>query len=74
MEEISRIFRDALPTGLTVAQETALRQKIAEVKGIIADLKTGTGTPKVTKIAGTLDVRSREEQYTDIDPSRRQDG
>ena len=54
--------------GLTVAQETALRQKIAELKGIIADLKTGTGTPKVTKIAGTLDVRSREEQYINIHP------
>ncbi|MFZ1128661.1 O-phospho-L-seryl-tRNA:Cys-tRNA synthase [Methanoregula sp.] len=68
LEEIRGIFRDALPTGLTVAQETALRQKIAELKGIIADLETGTGTPKVTKIAGTLDVRSREEQYINIHP------
>ena len=62
------IFRDALPTGLTVAQETALRQKIAELKGIIADLEDRHGTPKVTKIAGTLDVRSREEQYINIHP------
>ena len=43
-------------------------KRIADLKAIIADLEAGTGTPKVTKIAGTLDIRSREEQYINIHP------
>jgi len=68
LEEIRGIFRDALPTGLSVGQEAAFRQKIQDLKGIIADLEAGTGTPRVTKIAGTLDVRSREEEFINIQP------
>jgi Sep-tRNA:Cys-tRNA synthetase len=68
LEEIRGIFRDALPTGLSAEQEAAFRQKIQDLKGIIADLEAGTGTPKVTKIAGTLDVRSREEEFINIQP------
>jgi len=68
LEEIRGIFRDSLPTGLSAEEEEAFRQKIASLKAIVADLEAGTGTPKVTKIAGTLDVRSREEQYINIHP------
>ena len=68
LEEIRGIFREALPTGLNTGEEEAFQKKIADLKAIIADLEAGTGTPKVTKIAGTLDVRSREEQYINIHP------
>ncbi len=68
LEEIRGIFRDSLPTGLDAGQEAAFQKKITDLKAIIADLEAGTGTPKVTKIAGTLDVRSREEQYINIHP------
>ena len=68
LEEIRGIFRDSLPTGLSAEEEEAFRQKIGNLKAIVADLEAGTGTPKVTKIAGTLDVRSREEQYINIHP------
>ncbi len=68
LEEIRGIFREAVPTGLNVEEEAALQKKIAELKAIIADLEAGTGTPRVTKIADTLDVRSREEQYINIHP------
>jgi len=68
LEEIRGIFRDALPTGFSAGQEAAFRQKIQDLKGIIADLEAGTGIPKVTKIAGTLDVRSREEEFINIQP------
>ena len=68
LEEIRGIFRDSLPTGLDAGEEAAFQKKITDLKAIIADLEAGTGTPKVTKIAGTLDVRSREEQYINIHP------
>ena len=68
LEEIRGIFREAVPTGLNAEEEVAFQKKITELKAIIADLEAGTGTPKVTKIAGTLDVRSREEQYINIHP------
>jgi Sep-tRNA:Cys-tRNA synthetase len=68
LEEIRGIFREAVPTGLNAEEEAAFQKKITELKAIIADLESGTGTPKVTKIAGTLDVRSREEQYINIHP------
>ncbi|MDO9326396.1 MAG: O-phospho-L-seryl-tRNA:Cys-tRNA synthase, partial [Methanoregula sp.] len=62
------LFRESLPTGLDAEEETALGQRIANLKQIIADLEAGTGTLKVTKIAGSLDVRSREELYINIHP------
>ena len=62
------IFRDALPSGFSAEEEAAFQKKISDLKAIIADLEANTGTPKVTKIAGTLDVRSREEQYINIHP------
>jgi Sep-tRNA:Cys-tRNA synthetase len=68
LEEVRGIFRDALPTGLDADEEAAFRKKIAELKGIIDDLQAGTGTPKVTKIAGSLDIRSREEESINIQP------
>jgi Sep-tRNA:Cys-tRNA synthetase len=68
LEEIRGIFRGSLPTGLDPGEEALLGQRVAELKAIVADLETGTGTPRVTKIAGTLDVRSREEQSINIHP------
>src|SRR5512137_1491441 len=68
LEEIRGLFRESLPTGFDPAEEAAFRQKIAEVKAILADLEAGTGKPKVTKIAGSIDIRSREEQYINIQP------
>ncbi|MDD4137289.1 MAG: O-phospho-L-seryl-tRNA:Cys-tRNA synthase [Methanoregula sp.] len=68
LEEVRGLFREALPTGFDPEEEATFRQKIAEVKTILADLEAGTGTPKVTKIAGTIDLRTREEQSINIQP------
>ena len=68
LEEIRGLFRESLPTGFDAEEEAAFSQRIAGLKAIIADLEAGTGSPKVTKIAGSLDVRSREEQYINIHP------
>ncbi|MFZ0674167.1 O-phospho-L-seryl-tRNA:Cys-tRNA synthase, partial [Methanoregula sp.] len=38
------------------------------VKAILADLEAGTGSPKVTKIAGSIDLRTREEESINIQP------
>ncbi|NLD56888.1 MAG: O-phospho-L-seryl-tRNA:Cys-tRNA synthase [Methanomicrobiales archaeon] len=68
LEEVRQIFRNSLPTGFDAEEEAAFRQKVAEAKAILADLEAGTGSPKVTKIAGTIDLRTREESAINIQP------
>src|SRR5512137_433885 len=68
LEEVRQIFRESLPTGFDAEEEALFRQKIAGVKAILADLEAGTGTPKVTKIAGSIDLRTREEASINIQP------
>lgn len=68
LEEVRQLFRESLPTGFDAEEEAAFRQKIAEGKAILADLEAGTGTPKVTKIAGSIDLRTREEEAINIQP------
>ena len=68
LEEIRGIFRGSLPNGLDPGEEALLGRRVAELKAIVADLEAGTGAPRVTRIAGSLDVRSREEQFINIHP------
>src|SRR5512136_1083003 len=68
LEEVRGLFRESLPTGFDAAEEALFRQRVAEAKAILADLEAGTGTPKVTKIAGSIDLRTREEEAIKIQP------
>ncbi len=68
LEELREIYRHALPTGLDADEEAQYGAKIAELEGIVAELKAGTGQPKVAKIAGTIELRTREEQAINIQP------
>ncbi|HXX55310.1 MAG TPA: O-phospho-L-seryl-tRNA:Cys-tRNA synthase [Methanoregula sp.] len=68
LEELRGLFRASLPTGFDAGEEEEFRKRIAELKQIVADLEAGTGNPRVTKIAGTLDIRCREEEYINIHP------
>jgi Sep-tRNA:Cys-tRNA synthetase len=68
LEEIRGIFRNAIPGVLKPAEEAAFQQKVVELKAIIADLESGKGTPAITKIAGTIDIRTREEESINIQP------
>ncbi|MCK9318654.1 O-phospho-L-seryl-tRNA:Cys-tRNA synthase [Methanoculleus sp.] len=68
LEDLRGIFRDSLPTGLDEEEEKALRDKIADLKSIIVELEEDRGTPRTTKIADTLDIRSREEECINIQP------
>ena len=68
LEDIRQIFRESLPTGFDAEEEALFRQRVAEIKTILGDLEAGTGSPKVTKIAGSIDLRTREEAYINIQP------
>ena len=68
LEELRGIFRESLPTGFDKGEGERFREKIGEIKKILAELEAGTGTPRPIKIAGTLDIRCREEQFINIQP------
>ncbi|MDO9539957.1 MAG: O-phospho-L-seryl-tRNA:Cys-tRNA synthase [Methanocalculus sp.] len=68
LEDMREIYRGSIPTGLDKGEETAFDEKIAELKAIIGELEENKGTARITKIAGTLDIRSREEECINIQP------
>ena len=68
LEDLREIFRGSLPTGLDEEEEKAFREKISDLKSIIAELEEDRGTPRTTMIADTIPLRSREEEYINIQP------
>ncbi|HOI14629.1 MAG TPA: O-phospho-L-seryl-tRNA:Cys-tRNA synthase, partial [Methanoculleus sp.] len=68
LEDIREVLRQTLPTGPDHGEEQAIREGVARVRAILDDLEAGTGSPKVTKIAGSLDIRNREESYINVQP------
>lgn len=68
LEDLREIHRKALPTGLDAEEEEEYQQTLARLKGIIADIEQKKTAAGVTKIAGTIDVRSREENFINIQP------
>src|SRR5512137_1491121 len=68
LEDLREIHRKALPTGLAAAEEEQYRELLARLKGIIADIEQGREAKEITKIAGTIDIRTREENYINIQP------
>jgi len=68
LEDIRQLFRESLPTGFDADEEAAFREKIAEAKAVLADIEAGTGTSKITKIAGSIALRTREEEFINIQP------
>ncbi|PKL60135.1 MAG: O-phospho-L-seryl-tRNA:Cys-tRNA synthase [Methanomicrobiales archaeon HGW-Methanomicrobiales-4] len=68
LEEARQVIRDGLPTGLDQTEEAQLHEKITDLKGIIYALETGAQGPRPGKIAGTIEVRTREEENINIQP------
>ncbi|BBL68356.1 hypothetical protein [Methanoculleus chikugoensis] len=68
LEDIREVLRETLPTGPDPAEEQAIREGVARVRAALDDLEAGTGSPLVTKITGSLDIRNREEAYINIQP------
>jgi len=68
LEEARQVIRDGLPSGLNSQEETQFKDKISELKGIVQALETGTAGKKPGRIAGTIEVRTREEENINIQP------
>jgi Sep-tRNA:Cys-tRNA synthetase len=68
LEDLREIYRQALPSGLDQEEETRFAEKIASIREILGEIETGTGHPKVTRIAGTIELRTREETMINIQP------
>ena len=68
LEDMREIYRGSIPTGLDTVEETAFDEKIAELKAIISELEGDSGTAYITKIADSIPIRSREEEFINIQP------
>lgn len=68
LEEARQVIRDGLPAGLNTAEEGQLQEKISDLKAIIQALESNTGGIRPGKIAGTIEVRTREEENINIQP------
>lgn len=68
LEDMREIYRGSVPKGLDKSEERAFDEKIAELKAIISDLEGDTGTARITKIADSIPIRSREEDFINIQP------
>ncbi|HII02675.1 TPA: O-phospho-L-seryl-tRNA:Cys-tRNA synthase [Methanosarcinaceae archaeon] len=68
LEDVREIFRGALPSGLNETEEQAFQNKLAELRGLVSELETGTGKPEILKLTGNLPVRDREEACINIQP------
>ncbi len=68
LEEARQVIRDGLPTGLDAAKEAQLQDKITDLKAIIQSIETNTAGKRPGKIAGTIEVRTREEENINIQP------
>ncbi|MDD1728996.1 MAG: aminotransferase class V-fold PLP-dependent enzyme, partial [Methanospirillum sp.] len=68
LEEARQVIRDGLPGSLNQTEEEHLREKIKDLKTIIQAFETNTDVQRSEKIAGTIEVRTREEENINIQP------
>ena len=54
--------------GLSPEEEVAFGAKFDELERIVDEIRTGTGHPRVTRIAETIELRLREEAAINIQP------
>lgn len=68
LEDIRERLRQRLPNITGPEDERIIREGVSKVRKILDDLEAGNGIPHIRKIAGTIDIRSREENYINIQP------
>ena len=68
LEDIRETLRQTLPNITNSEEEHSIKEGVNRVRKILDDIEKGTGIPEVRKIAGTIDIRSREEMYINIQP------
>lgn len=68
LEDIRETLRQRLPNVTGPEDESSILEGVSKVRKILDDIEAGTGAPQVRKIASTIDIRSREEMYINIQP------
>lgn len=68
LEEMRQVIRDSLPGGLDAGEEDLWKSKLSDLKEIVTRLETGTEKRSVGKIIDSIDIRSREENFINIQP------
>ncbi|MGA9188056.1 MAG: O-phospho-L-seryl-tRNA:Cys-tRNA synthase [Methanosarcina sp.] len=68
LEDIRETLRQTLPNITNSEEEHSIKEGVNRVRKILDDIEKGSGIPEVRKIAGTIDIRSREETYINIQP------
>ena len=68
LEDVREMLRQSLPGSTDLTDMDGFNEQIRHIRSVIDDLEAGTGVPEVTKIGGTLGIRSREEEYVNIQP------
>jgi Sep-tRNA:Cys-tRNA synthetase len=68
LEEARQVIRDGLPGNLNQSEEEQMQEKITDLKAIIQALETNAESKRLGKIAGTIEVRTREEDHINIQP------
>ncbi len=68
LEDLREIFRQSLPTGLSEAEQDALKNTITRIRGAINGIEKAEGNTFCNKIGGRLEPRTREEEFINIHP------
>jgi Sep-tRNA:Cys-tRNA synthetase len=68
LEDVREIFRQSLPNVTSPEEEHSIKEGVSKVRKILDDIENCTGTPQVRKIADNINIRSREENYINIQP------
>jgi Sep-tRNA:Cys-tRNA synthetase len=68
LEDVREIFRQSLPSGLDEGEEREFAEALARVRGIIDEIEDGGGEPPSGRVCDGIEVRSREEDYININP------
>ncbi|WP_407355744.1 O-phospho-L-seryl-tRNA:Cys-tRNA synthase [Methanolobus sp. WCC5] len=68
LEDIREMLRQSLPGSAGPADMDGFNGQIRQIRSIIDDLEAGTGVPEISRIGDTLGIRSREEEYINIQP------
>ena len=68
LEDVREILRQKLPNATSPQEEHSIKEGIDKVRKILDDIENSTGTPQVRKIADSIEIRSREETYINIQP------
>jgi Sep-tRNA:Cys-tRNA synthetase len=68
LEEMRQVFRDSVPTGLSDDEEAKFAARLGTLKELVQEIETRNGIPGNTRIAGGIDLRTREEHALNIQP------